>query len=118
MWFEWGLGKMQLSAAAAILDHQHPTLLHPRVLGLKNLKSHYESVKENALRNAAQPRTSTMRSTPGSFARTRLIFMPHRRYYWALRILHLASMPAISLGNLKTVPSGFRNCTNELCLVR
>lgn len=118
LWFGWEFGKRQLSAAAAILDQQHRALSHPRVLGLDILESRYGSEKENALRNAAQPRTRIMGSTPGSFARTRLIFMPHRRCYWALRILHLASMPAISLGNLMTVLSGFRECTNQLCLIR
>jgi hypothetical protein len=59
------------------------------------------SERENAPRSAAQPRAGIMGSTPGSFARTRLIFMPHRRCYWALRISHLAGMPAISLDTSK-----------------
>ena len=92
---------MGIREEAAIRSGHHlgPTTsraLAPTCVGLDILESRYGSEKENALRNAAQPRTRIMGSTPGSFARTRLIFMPHRRCYWALRILHLASMPAIS----------------------
>lgn len=98
--------------------HPEPTTKctpDPRVLGVDTHESRWGSEKKNALRNAAQSRTSIVGFTPGSFARTRLIFMPRRRYYWALRILHLADMPAVSLGIVETAPSGFFDCANELC---
>lgn len=117
---QWGSGKRQLSAAAANLNQQHYELPHPRVLGLEIMsrESRSESEKENALRDTAQSWTSIMGSTPGSFARTRLIFVPHRRCHWALRILHLADMPAISQGTPRMAPSGIGDCANELCLIR
>lgn len=58
-----------------------------------------------------------MGSTPGSFARTRLIFMPHRDCHWALRILHLVGMPAISPGTPSAAPSRNGDCANEKRIV-
>ena len=88
------------------------------MLGLYEYELCYGSEKENAWRYAVQPRASIMGSTPGSFARTRLIFMPERRWCRALRISHLPRRPAIYLGMLETVQPGFHDYANELCLIR
>lgn len=93
-------------------------LSHESMLGLKEHELCYGSEKENAWRYAVQPRASIMGSTPGSFARTRLIFMPERRWCRALRILHLARRPAIYLGMLKTDQPGLHVYANESCLIR